>query len=287
MRIIIFYICQKIEMKTSTLFTLLLLLSGTIKAQSFSNASFETWANPNYCSANTTPEGWITYSNGLGAIDKSDYTICPHTIPGSASHGNVSARFVSNNTSGGEGAYQNINGFTVGNTYTISFDYAGSNLYGGTGDVQFHLFIDDALVTSTPVFSPSKNTWSTHHYSFTATSSTHKIGIRLYIATSPSNGEGEADNFVIHQGNTTSLDLLNPNKLTVYPNPSNDVFTIHSKELKNASVEVYNSLGELVLHDNNINSEFLEINLLNEPSGIYLLKLMNKDSYIIQKLIKK
>lgn len=274
-------------MKTIIGLTTLLFLSGIINAQSFSNASFETWGSPTYCDANTTPTGWTTYSNGLGSIDKSDYTICPHTIPGNASDGNVSARFVSNNTSGGEGAYQNISGFTVGNTYTISFDYAGSNLYGGTGDVQFHLFIDDALVTSTPAFSPSKNTWDSHHYSFTATATMHKVGIRLYTALPSSNGEGEADNFSIQQGNTTSIDALETNATIISPNPSNGLFTINSKELKNASIEIYNSLGKLVLSHTTLDDETLNINLSDEPSGLYLMKISNDKLFTIQKLIKK
>src|SRR5690349_14999649 len=93
--------------------------------QSFQNSSFEVWGNQNYCDTNKTPDGWLNYSNGGIASDECNFNFCPTTIPTSASHGFAYARSVAFGP-GGEGEYQLVSGFMVGNSYTITFDYSGS-----------------------------------------------------------------------------------------------------------------------------------------------------------------
>ena len=75
----------------------------------------------------------------------------------------------------------------------------------------------------------------------------------------------------------------------VYPNPNNGVLNISlTAELsKNASLEVYDALGKLVVKqvlDNELNS----INISNLDYGIYVFKVLNNTNAVkIGKLIKQ
>ncbi len=80
-------------------------------------------------------------------------------------------------------------------------------------------------------------------------------------------------------------------KLTVYPNPSNGVFTISMKneELRMKNIEVYNVLGEKVFAKFLIpNSQFL-INISSHPNGIYLYRVVSQSGELVGegKLIKE
>jgi hypothetical protein len=55
----------------------------------------------------------------------------------------------------------------------------------------------------------------------------------------------------------------------VFPNPSSGIFKIESSDVLNASLKVFNLLGEEVLHQQIGN----EINLCNAPKGIYFVKM--------------
>jgi hypothetical protein len=69
--------------------------------------------------------------------------------------------------------------------------------------------------------------------------------------------------------------------LKIYPNPSSDV-VFFNKKLNN--VEIYNSLGQIVLTQPSMN-DFINIRSL--PSGYYLLKATDNGEIIKQLLIKK
>jgi hypothetical protein len=72
--------------------------------------------------------------------------------------------------------------------------------------------------------------------------------------------------------------------LTVYPNPSNGVFTvsISNEELvmKN-NVEVYNVLGEKVYSQFTINNSQFTIDLSSQYNGIYFYRLISENGDLI------
>ena len=76
--------------------------------------------------------------------------------------------------------------------------------------------------------------------------------------------------------------------ISVYPNPSNGVLniTLTAELSKNASLEVYDALGKLVVKqvlDNALNT----INMSNLDNGIYTFKVLNNTNTVkIGKLIK-
>ena len=100
--------------------------------QSFTNASLESWSSPSVCETNTPPDGWSNYSNvGLGP-DEGNLGLCPSTIPPAAADGNIFARCLAGNPNTGEGMYQNVSGFSVGALYTLSYNFCGTNRWGGS-----------------------------------------------------------------------------------------------------------------------------------------------------------
>lgn len=66
--------------------------------------------------------------------------------------------------------------------------------------------------------------------------------------------------------------------ITIYPNPGNGEFTIQSSVVSGkSSVEVYNTLGQLVFSEWSIIHFPLSINLSNQPNGVYFYRVLNED----------
>src|SRR5262245_44903496 len=121
------------------LFLMVAVMAWSIcRSQSFVSASLEAWASVGICETNTSPDGWTNYSNvGLGP-DEGTLTLCPSTIPPAAAAGNTYARCLAGNPTTGEGMFQLVSGFIPGSSYFISYQFCGSNLWGGSGDCVWH-----------------------------------------------------------------------------------------------------------------------------------------------------
>lgn len=76
-------------------------------------------------------------------------------------------------------------------------------------------------------------------------------------------------------------------KVKVFPNPNNGVFTVEIKneelKIKN-TVEVYNMLGEEI-YNKELNSATGQINLSNQPAGIYLYRIISEKGELVGKLV--
>ncbi|MFM8433331.1 MAG: hypothetical protein ACKOA1_11090 [Bacteroidota bacterium] len=169
-------------------------------AQSFINPSIEQWAVPGVCETNLAPDFWVNFSNGGLGPDEGNYPLCPSTIPGSASNGSVYARYMAGNPRSGEGMAQTVAGFSPGKPFSITFDYAGSNLWGGSDSMRVHVFIDGVVIDSTDKFSSLDTVWSHHSSVFIPTASCHSIGFRIYAHRFPSSGgSGALDNFGLEE----------------------------------------------------------------------------------------
>jgi hypothetical protein len=73
---------------------------------------------------------------------------------------------------------------------------------------------------------------------------------------------------------------------SLYPNPSDGNFTIELKDdnFKQASVTVYDIMGKLVYGKSQIPNSKFQITL-NQPKGIYLIKLQVDDAVMTKRLI--
>ena len=72
--------------------------------------------------------------------------------------------------------------------------------------------------------------------------------------------------------------------VTLYPNPSADKFTVSAPE--NSIVTIYSQLGNLI-SEQKTTSETTEINLANQSSGLYLIKITNNNKSVTKKVILK
>lgn len=95
-------------------------------------------------------------------------------------------------------------------------------------------------------------------------------------------GNGCVDTFCVYILNDAGVNNLaqENGNITVYPNPGNGVFSlIDNSQLAvdnaNNSVEVYNTLGQLVFSELSIVHFPLSINLSKQPNGIYFYRVFN------------
>jgi hypothetical protein len=254
--------------------------------QSFVNSSLEFWSSATVCETNTPPDGWTDYSNvGIGP-DEGNLTLCPSTIPPTAANGNIYARCLAGNPNTCEGMYQFINGLTIGTTYTISYEYCGSNRWGGSGDCVWHLFIDDIDVNQSAIFSSADTVWHTNHYTFIASAVSHKIGVRAYTPTYNGGGSAAIDLFGFEQSKPTGVqsDLL-AGEISVYPNPFTNSLTIKSNGSLAMTFTLTDLVGQLVFRKEFVNQTTIDTEAL--PQGIYLYEIRNENLVIKKsKLIK-
>lgn len=82
--------------------------------------------------------------------------------------------------------------------------------------------------------------------------------------------------------NLLSLDEFENNSFTIYPNPVTDFLKIKSKE-ETFSVEIYNSISQLIFQDKNTN----EIDVSKYHSGIYFIKITENLKTETYQFIKK
>lgn len=97
---------------------------------------------------------------------------------------------------------------------------------------------------------------------------------------------GTYNNVGIHNITLSTKDYIK-NAFKVYPNPSINgvVYLSKNKEFEIEKIEVYNFLGVKVLEQSNNYDNKIEVHNLN--TGIYILKVSNKDSYSIRRIIIK
>ena len=83
----------------------------------------------------------------------------------------------------------------------------------------------------------------------------------------------------------------NENKLddlvTLYPNPNNGSFSLETKDLRIESIEIYNSIGQII-YQKTISNTFIsnfDIELKRPSNGIYLVRLQTQKGIVTQKLI--
>lgn len=78
--------------------------------------------------------------------------------------------------------------------------------------------------------------------------------------------------------------LLNtPAELTAYPNPANQFLTINRGE--NATINLINELGQIVLADQEISKDNTIFNLSNLNPGIYFVRIQEEDEIVTKKII--
>ena len=82
-----------------------------------------------------------------------------------------------------------------------------------------------------------------------------------------------------------SFALYNDNGMSIYPNPSNGLFSIDSKiDWKNSTIEIYNLAGQLIKKGSvNVFDDVKKIDLSDLPEGEYMLRIRTDNFYTITK----
>ena len=76
------------------------------------------------------------------------------------------------------------------------------------------------------------------------------------------------------------------NNLSISPNPTSGKFRISSSG-KVETIEVYNVLGEIVYFENQDSRiKNQDIDISNEPAGIYFVRIRTQDHIVVKKLVK-
>lgn len=83
-------------------------------------------------------------------------------------------------------------------------------------------------------------------------------------------------------GDNNKIDLRD--KLLVYPNPSNGIFTFESINKEKAQIVIYNSVGEEIYNLETNETKSL-VDLSRQPAGLYFYKYINSENSICGKLI--
>jgi len=85
--------------------------------------------------------------------------------------------------------------------------------------------------------------------------------------------------------NTNETALIKK-EITIFPNPSQGIFQIKLENNTLKKIEVYNTIGQLILLKNKLSETTCEVNLINNSNGFYFLKIQDHSGAItIKKII--
>jgi hypothetical protein len=74
--------------------------------------------------------------------------------------------------------------------------------------------------------------------------------------------------------------------MSIYPNPFNDNFTLIYTGPGDITIEVMDVLGKIIVTQKGSAQETIKLEMNNEPSGVYLIKVTTQDRSIMKKIIK-
>ena len=111
-----------------------------------------------------------------------------------------------------------------------------------------------------------------------------------WVIVTDANGCLSDTSFFVVDWMHTSIEYFNIDRLSVYPNPSREIFNIEftSSSKQSLVVRVVNILGEYVLEDilEDFKGEYnKQVDLANYTKGVYFLKIETTNGFINKKLI--
>ncbi len=254
------------------------------------STSFEnTWITDS-CSGNAQRLPDIYWKNSTGGTNPngndywhrddysgSDWTsITTGTYSPAGSAGNHSAKFHNDpppaGSTGALDLYLNLS--TVG-TKKISFDYIHNEASPSPFSFDVMLSTDGGSTFSTTLLtitSAQVSSWTTQTFTTNATSAT---SVLRFKATDKGTNDVGIDNLNVALNSTTSISgfVSNNYNISVYPNPTNNNFTVKADGIMNKlSVDIYNSIGQNVLYKQAETGEN-EIQISGLDQGVYYVTI--------------
>ncbi|MFB9054223.1 DNRLRE domain-containing protein [Formosa undariae] len=88
-------------------------------------------------------------------------------------------------------------------------------------------------------------------------------------------------------GTTLGVEDEIKSRFTMFPNPTQDSFVIHSPNASISNVEIFSISGSMIFNNNNVSSNKLRIDTSSFQSGIYIVNVENEQGKLsVKKLIK-
>ncbi|MBA4241859.1 MAG: hypothetical protein C0448_14130 [Sphingobacteriaceae bacterium] len=86
---------------------------------------------------------------------------------------------------------------------------------------------------------------------------------------------------------STSLSEINTSdEIVLFPNPVQTIFSLQSsQELNNATITVFNSIGQVVKTISNVNAKQLSIDMSGMPNGLYLVEIHSGEKQLNKKIV--
>lgn len=127
-----------------------------------------------------------------------------------------------------------------------------------------------------------------HNYSYDLSSFSNESNIvfRFKLATDTGIGEEGAviDDLVINGTLSTSSEQFQ-NSLSIYPNPSSNIFNIEWNTNETATIDVYNYLGKLIVREKISQADQYSLNLNGHARGLYLVKIAAGNKQATKKIV--
>ena len=146
---------------------------------------------------------------------------------------------------------------------------------------------NDITVTTTGGASPNSYQWNTSETTQTITPLYN--GDYWVIITDMNSCKSDTAFFTVGWI-TTSIAEININNITIYPNPSKDIFNIvfNTNTKQDVDLRVHNVLGKVIFSESlkDFNGDYnRSVDLSQYPNAIYILQLNTKDGMLNKKLV--
>ena len=132
-------------------------------------------------------------------------------------------------------------------------------------------------------------TLTTYSYPLNALSSQQNVIFRIVFHSDEGvNQLGvNIDDFLIT--GLLSTDNFEINNVSIYPNPSQGIFTISLGDMQPSSIEVYDLTGKIILSKKNllITNYETSLDLSSASQGVYFVKINANDQNIVKRIIKQ
>ena len=257
--------------------------STTSSSSAETSCDSYSWNGNTYSSSGTY--SWVgTNSNGCDSTATLDLTINST----SSSNNNLSICFGESVTVGGN-TYNQTGTYT--DTLTAVNGCDSTIITNLTVITQITSFISQSgnnlLVNALGGNTPYSYQWNTSETTQTITPLTN--GEYWVIITDMNGCESDTSFFTV-EWVTTSIAEININNLTVYPNPSNDIFNIvfNSNTNQDIDLRIHNVLGEVIFSETltEFSGDYNRtVDMTPYPNAIYILQLNTRDGMLNKKLI--
>ena len=162
--------------------------------------------------------------------------------------------------------------------------YGNSNVAPFNGNLQ----VDTNLDGTANAGAQEVNSTTFQNFNFSIPVTGNSVQVRFRILMDQGTEEVLFDNIRINGTTTLGIDdnSLLFNNVLVYPNPNNGLINIDLGDLENASLNIYNTLGQLIYRKENITNSFHQFEL-DESKGLHFIEISSQNNKQTYKLIIK